>query len=181
MNVVFTHFSNEDNYTTTKLDVKAMARIVLEEPKFCIKLTKNILTLQHDGVIKHHEATINNLSLVGVQSLNKRIFSEKLGKLNNFEDYTLLCTEIGSLSYINVDIQRKELRLSQYPFFVKLSEMKTDFGFFADDDCGVCLCEFDNEEQTLVYSCCGKHIHSLCHKQLHDTPRCIYCRCQMKK
>lgn len=181
MNVVYTHFSNEETYTTAKLDVKAMAKIVLEESKFCIRLTKNILTLEQNGVIKHYESTINSLSLDGVQNRNKRIFSEKLGKLSNFEDYTLLCTEDGSLPYINVDIQRKEVHLSQYPFFVKLGEMNTEFGLFSDDDCGVCLCEFDNEEKTLVYSCCGKHIHSICHKQLLDTSRCVYCRCQMKK
>lgn len=180
---VYTYYSKEYEYSTIKLDVQAMNKILMDAQKFCIKLTKDVVTTKDlEGNIKLYDSTIYTLSIDSVHRYNKRLFNDKLLKLNNFDEYTLICDETGQLSYLNVDIENKQLKLAKYPFFVKLGDLEITHGIFAEHECMVCLTEFEIEEHILEYTCCIKHIHKHCYEMLNKNNKenCVHCRCRMK-
>ena len=179
--IVYTYYSSEEEeHLNKKLDVKSFKQLVKNKSKFCIKLTSEVFTrvIEHD--VAQNKLFFSTLTIDDVLFNNKRL-NTKLSELENCNDYKIICNELGNMKYITVDIEKKELILSEMPFWIKKCKAENDFGLFAEDDCFICLLEIENEDKTIRFSCCDKHIHDQCYDLLNTNMKkhCGHCRSKL--
>ena len=178
--IVYTYYSSEKEHLNKKLDVKSFKQLVEKKSKFCIKLTTDVFTCMINNEIVQYKLVFSTLSKDSVMRDNKRL-NTKLSELENYDGYKIICNELGNMKYITVDIENSELELTEIPFWIKKCKAEKDFGLFAEDDCFICLLEIENEDKTIRFSCCDKHIHDQCYDLLNTNmkKKCGHCRSKL--
>lgn len=174
---VYEYYSRETDFNSNQLTTEEVNKLINNQTKFCVKLSKPIQTiLNYDNQIKLFNRVIFPLNVQTISRVNIDLFKDRLNSIPDIENFKIECSIVGYLDYLNIDIEKKIIELSNVPFFTNRIEYSC--GQYGDNNCIVCFDEIESEELSFRFVCCNRHIHRGCCpiNQRQEITRCYHCR-----